>query len=235
VLVLTLVTVVCAGFAVVVAVNRRDSGTGGPLAGMAPAGTAPPTSLPRGVPTALASSLPSAFASISAHAGAHFAGDLRTLLVPTPPGSSQWPDAPGSDGNITLDEVAGQYAHPDRIKPDLVNNHFTHGAVQTWSDGTGKVEVQLLQFDTDAHAAAFLATHQAGHRSAYGAQNCGSMYSVPDSMVCFDPKPQDDGNVGGVAIFGMHAIVGVVASVQRAPGDRNVVAATGLAQWVRLN
>ncbi|MFL6073860.1 MAG: hypothetical protein ACJ73S_10740 [Mycobacteriales bacterium] len=234
VLVLTLVTVVCAGLAVVVAVNRRDHGTGR-LAGLAPAGTAPPTGLPGGLPTALASSLPSAFASISAHAGPHFTGDLRTLLVPAPPGASQWPDPPGANGNVTLDELAGQYAHPDRIRPDLVNNHFTHGAVQTWEDDTGKVEVQLIQFDTDAHAAAFLATHQAGHRDAYGAQNCGAMFSVPGSMVCFDPKPQNDGTVGGVAIFGLHAIVGVVASVQAAPGDRNLVAGIGLAQWVRLN
>src|SRR3982750_3863926 len=189
--VLALVTVVCAGLAVVVAVNRRDHGDRVTIRG-----PAPPSRVP-GLPGGFASLGPSAFASISAHAGPHFTGDLRTLLVPTPPGSSQWPDPPGEDGNITLDELAGQYAHPDRIKPDLVANHFTHGAVRTWSDGTGKVEVQLLQFDTDAHAAAFRATHQAGHRDAYGAQNCDSMFSVPDSMVCFDPKPDGSGVVGG--------------------------------------
>src|SRR3954452_7128697 len=88
VLLLTLVTVVCAGLAVVVAVNRRDHGTGR-LAGLAPAGTAPPTALPGGAPTPPARSPPRPVASISAHAGPHFTGDLRTLLVPAPPGTSQ--------------------------------------------------------------------------------------------------------------------------------------------------
>jgi hypothetical protein len=226
VLVLTLVTVVCAGLAVVVAANRRDHGTGR-LTGMTPAGTA----LPSGVPTEVRSML----SGLSTpHAGAHFHGDLRTLLVLAPPGSTPWADPPGTDRNLSLEQAAGQYAHPDRIRADLVSNHFTHGAVQSWDLDSSKYEVQLLQFDTDAHAAAFLTSHQNGHRDAYGAQNCGPITPAPRSMVCFDPKPDANGNAGGVAIFGQHAIVGVVAVVQQVPGSRDVVAGVGLLQWTRL-
>ncbi|OIV38571.1 hypothetical protein BIV57_04765 [Mangrovactinospora gilvigrisea] len=93
-------------------------------------------------------------------------GDLRTLLLPLPPGATKADD--GVDGFLTPAQFASHFRRPGAVMTGLAQDEYRRGATVTWRDDAHVVEIELVQYrDLDAAEAHDEAkSFQAGERNS---------------------------------------------------------------------
>ena len=77
-----------------------------------------------------------------------FTGDLRSLLLPRPPGTKPWQEFARADGTLDLDAAAGLSGGWEDVKEELRKLDFQRGAFNHWTTRDNiDVLIVLLQFE----------------------------------------------------------------------------------------
>ena len=101
----------------------------------------------------------------------HFQGDLRTLLLPVPPGANAYRGF-SPDGTLTAQQFASTNSHPDVEATWLLELGFVRGAVVEWGDTVSHpLMINLLQFSSDSQAITFSDNVAADAKPASGFAN----------------------------------------------------------------
>jgi hypothetical protein len=137
-----------------------------------------------------------------------FTGDLRSLLVPAPPGSSPYKTPLSADGTLNQDQVAALYGNPARIKTLLDAEEFESAAVVQWRqvDDT-LVEIKLYQFAAQQGATSWAATEAHSYVAQATLTDHSPCPGIDDSTYIIDPKPDKDDLVMSVVIAATRNVV----------------------------
>ena len=128
---------------------------------------------------------------------AAFAGDLRTLLVPRPSGSTKDSnDGNGNpDGTVTLEQAAQTYSDPDFGKTHMQEFGFKQGATESWHEsGKYSVQVVLFQFDKSDDTSEFISKLEDGGDSDGFWDARGDLDGIPNGRYYVSAQPNKNGN-----------------------------------------
>jgi hypothetical protein len=136
-------------------------------------------------------------------------GDLRKLLIVAPARAKPWSHPLGTNGQLSLDQVAALSTDEGVRRRELTDDGFTHGAVRCWEVDDLLIDVRLLQFNSPANAAAFeLADQPLSGKPVAG---------VPHATYSVDAKGDKYGYVAALAV-GVRGDLVIVVDVAQKPG-----------------
>jgi hypothetical protein len=140
---------------------------------------------------------------------AHFAGDLRDLLIDRPAGSSRWSDFPSEDGSMTVDQMVAAFDDWDELGDKLRSLNYERGAAMHWTRRGGEAALVLLfQFDNEEHANEFaLWTHEG---DIEGYEERREFGDIPGSVHLVAEEPDQDGDTSAIMISSKREIVSYV-------------------------
>jgi hypothetical protein len=150
----------------------------------------------------------------SAAAPVSHQGDLRSYLIAAPAGSQPWPHPLGTHRKLSLRQVANLSTDSKARRRTLTKDHFTRGAVQSWTKGATWVDVRLYQFASAADAQSFFRRDiEASSRTTPTADQ-SRVGNIPEARAFADPKPDSDGYVSVIVIGVKGDVVFLVDSAQ---------------------
>jgi hypothetical protein len=126
-----------------------------------------------------------------------FAGDLRTLLVARPSGSTKDSnDGNGNaDGTVSLDQAAQTYADADFGKTHMETMGYTQGATESWHEGDHySVQIVLFQFRDPADTEEFVQKLEDGGDTDDFWDTRGDVSNVPNGRYYVSAKTNNNGN-----------------------------------------
>ncbi|GEM_PF-5978936 len=131
------------------------------------------------------------------------AGDLRQLLLPAPPGSTSCSaDVPGTNEQISLEQLAGaDDKNSAAVLKSLKLYGFQRGAIRCWVTTGVAVMVILAQFDSPEHATTYHRSNVDDEVKRSDRTNVGlDAKGVPSGLQSVDAKPDAHGLVATLAI-----------------------------------
>jgi hypothetical protein len=173
IVVVVLVAVVGVGALVIAtARNKNNPGTLGP--------TGTSTESPTASPTSVA-----------------FNGDLRTLLVALPAGSTKDPNDGngGTDGTVTLEQAAQTYTDPDFGKTHMQALGYQQGATVSWHEANKySVQIVLFQFQQPRFAADFIQKLEDGLDGDNSWETRADLDGIPTGRFYVSAQTNKNGN-----------------------------------------
>jgi hypothetical protein len=108
-------------------------------------------------------------------------GSARRYLLDPPAGATL---VPSGDGVLTVAQVGGDTANYRDSETELLNNGgFVGGGTRSWVTAAGiTVLIDLLQFDTAAHASAYLSAEKAAVAPDFTPQTTRTIPGVPQGV-----------------------------------------------------
>jgi hypothetical protein len=141
--------------------------------------------------------------------------DLRSYLIAAPARSHPWPHPLGTHRKLSLLQVAKLSTGTKRRRRALAEDHFTHGAVQSWIKGAAWVDVRLYQFASAADARDFFRRDIEASSRATPTADQSRVSKVPQARAFADPKPDSEGYVSVIVIGVKGDVVFLVDSAQQ--------------------
>jgi hypothetical protein len=162
-----------------------------------------------------------------------FSGDLRTLLVSPPAGSSPWATPASTDGTLTLDQAAGLFKDKNQALTNLPALGFKQGAIVQWTSDTEDVEIRLYQLGDPISAQRLASGVIAADMNDPQRENLGGIAVIPGAELFEIPTPNAQGHR---AIFGTFAQHDIFVNLRIYQTNPDVAAAEQLAisQFNRL-
>jgi hypothetical protein len=156
--------------------------------------------------------------------GPVFHGDLRSLLLAPPAGTTATKGLGGDDFTVTLNQAAAFYAVNGQIY--LFNLGFQRGASWKWTNGGVTVLIVLLQFDNEVDAFRWKAgdVGQQAEDPRVGAQ--ADLPTIAGARYAVQAKPND---LFTVRVYVSRNDIGVILRVDTS-GAADVPAAEALAE-----
>jgi hypothetical protein len=152
---------------------------------------------PTGTPTVPVSSSPTTPTFSPTPAFAPFSGDLRTVLVARPSGSTKDSNEGNGnpDGTVTLDQAAQTYSDVAFGKIHMQEFGFQQGATESWHEGDHySVQIILFQFRDPANTHDFVSKLQDGSDTDDFWNDRGDVPNVPSGRFYVSAKANSNGN-----------------------------------------
>src|SRR5262245_42877328 len=138
-----------------------------------------------------------------------FSGDLRTLLVPLPAGSTKDSnEGNGSaDGTVTLEQAAQTYADATFGKTHMQELGFKQGATESWhQSGKYSVQIVLFQFAEPEKSTQFVEKLEDGADTDNFWDARGDLDQIPNGRYYVSAKTNNNGNYNFEIWFSKGAI-----------------------------
>jgi hypothetical protein len=126
-----------------------------------------------------------------------FHGDLRTLLVPRPAGSTKDSNEGNGndDGTVTIEQAAQTYSDADFGLTHMREFGYQQGATESWHEADDySVQIVLFQFATSTDTAEFVSKLEDGGDSDDYWNTRGDVPQVPTGRYYVSAEKNDNGN-----------------------------------------